>query len=736
MQLSPRKIKLTAIAAIVAFATAIGFVQNEISTKERNKLNHSLNTVLNTTQQGVRSWVKENKASAKLWANSPEIRTATQQLLPLQQKPKELLDSKTQKYLRSWFQPLKHAMGYQGYFIIAPNNINLASSRDQNVGSKTPLLNQPETLQRIWKGETIISLPQTSLVPLTDQQGISHEKRLTMFIGTPILDDSGQVIAIFTFRLDPSENFFPIFEQGHMGETGETYAFDKHARLISHSRFDQDLKQAGLIATNQSATLNIKIRDPQVNLTSGQKAQLPRDQQPLTRMAADAIQGNCGIDLTGYRDYRGVPVVGVWLWDPELGFGITTEQDMDEAYSTLHTTRNALYLLSFMLVLLLLASISIYIQQYRRQQAEKKFRTLLESAPDATVVVNNKGIITLVNEQSKKLFGYSQDELLTQPIEILIPEQFHSRHIKHRQDFIEQPATRPMGAQSDLFGRRKDGSIVPVEISLSHLESEEGMLIAAAIRDISERKQTEAELAKYRKHLQELVAQRTAALEASNKELESYSQSIAHDLRQPLRAITSFSQILVADAKDKLSPEETDSLNRIVAAGKKMSQLIEDMLELSRITRQQLHPRTVNLSELSKRILAKYEASYPDCVVLTQIQDDLSAKCDPILIEIVLQQLFDNAWKFTCQSSTAKIEFACQITDNKPVFYIRDNGVGFEMKYSDKLFRPFHHPHNASQTEVTGVGLAMAKRAIERHGGSIWAESKPGHGATFFFTLS
>jgi hypothetical protein len=122
-------------------------------------------------------------------------------------------------------------------------------------------------------------------------------------------------------------------------------------------------------------------------------------------------------------------------------------------------------------------------------------------------------------------------------------------------------------------------------------------------------------------------------------------------------------------------------------------------------------------------------------VVLTQVQEGITAKCDPKLIEIVLQQLFDNAWKFTCQSSTAKIEFACQLIDGNPIFYVRDNGIGFDMKYSDKIFRPFHHPHSANQTEVTGIGLAMAKRAIERQGGKIWAESTPEHGATFYFTL-
>jgi PAS domain S-box-containing protein len=735
MQLSLRTIRASAIAAVFVFAGAAWFAQEEISKKERAKLEHALNTVLMTTQQAVRSWLKENKAATKLWANSPEIRTATEQLLLLEQSPDILLGNEAQLFLRSWFQPLKKAMGYKGYFIIAPNNINLASNRNQNVGLKTPLLNQPETLQRIWQGETIVSLPQKAYVPLTDKNGVLRDSLPTMFIGTPILDDAGQPIAIFTFRLNPSDDFTSIFQHGHLGETGETYAFDRQARLISISRFDKELQQAGLISAEQSAMLNIEIRNPGTNLMIGKRPPLPREQQALTRMAADAVQGNAGIDLDGYRDYRGVSVAGAWLWDPELGFGIATEQDLDEAYAILRTSRNALYVFSFILILLTLATASILTQQQLRQRSEKKFRTLLESAPDAMVIFNTEGIISLINEQTEKLFGYSRDELLGQPIEILISGLYRASRVKHQDNDISQPAAHPMDVETDLFGQKKDASLIPVEISLSHLESDEGMLIASAIRDISDRKQTEAELAKYRDHLQELVAQRTAALEASNRELEAYSHSIAHDLRQPLRAITSFSQILLKDAKDKLSEEEKDSLNRIAAAGKKMSQLIEDILQLSRITRRELNLKTVDLSKLSKRILHTLEKSHPDCVVLTQVQEGLTSKCDPRLIEVVLQQLLDNAWKFTCQSSTAKIEFASQIINDKPVFFVRDNGVGFDMKYSDKLFRPFQYPHSANQTEVTGVGLAMAKRAIQRHGGKIWAESEPDHGATFYFTL-
>lgn len=679
--------------------------------------------------------LNKNKSAVKLWANSPEIRAATRELLALQKTSKSLLNSDVQNRLRIWFKPLKEVTGYQGYFIIAPNNINLASSRDQNIGHKTPLLNQPKILQRIWQGEAIVSLPQRAHIPLADGQGALHENQPTLFIGAPILNDAGQSIAIFIFRLNPSDDFTAIFQQGGMGESGKTYAFDSQARLISNSRFDQHLRDAGLITKDQRGMLNLEIRDPGVDLTVQQTSPYPRREHPLTRMAAAAVQGQSGIDLDGYRDYRGVPVVGAWKWDPELGFGIATEQNIDEAYTTIKATRKILFIFSLLLILLSLATLRIYSLQQRRQQAEYKFRALLESAPDAMVIVNNKGIITLINEQTEKLFQYPREELLDQTVEMLIPEQYVGEHVNHRNHYISQPKTRRMGAQKDLYGKKKDGTHVPLEISLNHLESDEGMLIASAIRDISDRKEAEAELKENREHLQELVTQRTAALEASNKELESYSHSIAHDLRQPLRSITSFSQILLEDANDKLNAEEKDNLNRIATAGKKMSRLIEDILELSRITRCELHPVSLDLSDLSRRILSLLEASQPERVVLTQVQEGISASCDPKLIEIALQQLFGNAWKFTRDTQTPKIIFGCRTIDDKPTYYVQDNGMGFDMKYGDTLFKPFHHPHSGSEAEVMGIGLAMAQRAIQRHGGRIWAESELGQGMTIFFTL-
>lgn len=254
-------------------------------------------------------------------------------------------------------------------------------------------------------------------------------------------------------------------------------------------------------------------------------------------------------------------------------------------------------------------------------------------------------------------------------------------------------------------------------------------------QDITERKKIEKELQKYRSHLEELVAIRTAELETSNKELESYSYSIAHDLRSPLRAITGFSQILKAEAKDKLNAEDMEILERIVAAGKNMSELIDDILELSRITRTELHYENVDLSRMGNDIISRLRDSQPERNVQWQVQDNLVVRGDSRLLEVAMQNLIENAWKYSRNKQPAQVELGKLRQDKNTVYFVRDNGVGFDMQYENQLFKPFNRLHVSEEFEGTGIGLATVLRVIQRHGGRVWAEGEVKKGATFYFTL-
>lgn len=224
-------------------------------------------------------------------------------------------------------------------------------------------------------------------------------------------------------------------------------------------------------------------------------------------------------------------------------------------------------------------------------------------------------------------------------------------------------------------------------------------------------------------------------LAATNRELESYSYSIAHDLRAPLRSITSFSQIVLEDAKEKLNKDEVDNLNRVIAASVRMAELIDNILQLARITREELSIEQVNLSKIIERSQHQLTSQEPNRNVKWDIQSDVIVNADPRLMERAMENLINNAWKYTNYTDNAKITFGTLKQHNETVYFVRDNGAGFDMNYAHKLFATFQRLHNPREFTGSGVGLAIVLRVFQRHYGRIWGEGEVGKGATFYFTL-
>lgn len=365
-----------------------------------------------------------------------------------------------------------------------------------------------------------------------------------------------------------------------------------------------------------------------------------------------------------------------------------------------------------------------------RKKAEEKFKGLLESAPDAMVIVNPDGKIALVNAQTERIFLYSRKELIGKEVEILIPDRF-SNHDRYRKEYFSEPHVRGMGKGLDLFGKRKDQTEFPVEVSLSPLRTDEGLLVLAAIRDVTDRKKDEESIFRLNKELKFNLKQ----LEASNKELSSFSYSVSHDLRAPLRAIHGYAKILMEEHPLNTDVQATQLMNNIIQNAQRMGQLIDDLLAFSKIGRKEVLKGTVNMNELVGSVLTELTKMFAMDKVRTVVHDLHPVQADASLMKQVFVNLIGNAVKYSRLTDNPIVEIGSYVELNSNTYFVKDNGVGFDMKYYDKLFGVFQRLHSDHEFEGTGVGLALVYRIVLKHGGNVWAESEPGKGATFYFRL-
>ena len=433
--------------------------------------------------------------------------------------------------------------------------------------------------------------------------------------------------------------------------------------------------------------------------------------------------------LTGYAEMQRLESVATPNW------GLLIRRDLNEVLQSIHSLLLQIGIIGLsvftpLIGLLLWGSRRLLQSQalaneaiMRTQKTEKRFRHVVEAAPSGMIMIDHTGTIVLANTIMCEQFGYDSNSLLGRSIETLIPERFRSQHPSHRTQFFATPEPRSMGSGRELFGLRQDGSEFPVEIGLNPLTTDEGTFVLASVVDISARKMANEALAKY-----------IDDLRRSNLELEQFAYVASHDLQEPLRKIRNFSELLGSRAKGHLPPEAERYLTPIVEGAIRMQTLVQDLLAYSRVARGELNVETINLQEIVEQARNNLEAVIMESQATLTIGALPNLEANPIQMEQLFQNLIGNGLKYRGEN-TPHIEVAAKQKAGYWEFSIRDNGIGIDPEYSDRIFVIFQRLHTKQEYAGTGIGLSICKKIVELHGGKIWVESSPHEGSTFFFTL-
>ena len=371
-----------------------------------------------------------------------------------------------------------------------------------------------------------------------------------------------------------------------------------------------------------------------------------------------------------------------------------------------------------------------------RNQAEmvsKQLSAIVESSDEAIIGKDLNGIVNSWNPGAQKIFGYAAAEIMGGSITKIIPEGF-----QEEENLALERIKRGEGVQRyETVRQTKDGRLIDVLVTASPIKDLAGKIVGISkmAHDITERKHAEEKIRRLNESLEQRVVERTAQLEAANQELEAFSYSVSHDLRAPLRAVNGFAGIVLEDFGPQLPEEGRGYLERIRAGALRMGALIDDLLAFSRLSRQSVNRQTVNSTRIVQEALDELKPLRDGRQIEIKIGELPACHGDPALLKQIWVNLISNAIKYTRGREPGIIEIGCARENDEDVFFVRDNGAGFDMQYANKLFGVFQRLHREDQFEGTGVGLAIVQRIVHRHGGRIWAKAEVNRGATFYFTI-
>jgi len=751
-----RVVSVIIILSLLIVIAVTWFAIKDAEKLERKKIGDGLQAMLNTSHEIVNVWADNNFKKINRISFSPKLDGLTEDLLALPRSRNKLLQSSALAQLRKHLANEMKEIEQQGFFIIAPDGISIASRRDTNIGTINLIAKQRRDLfDRVLQGETVLIPPIVSDVSLKDDKGNSVVAQPTMFFLAPIKNNADKVIAALSIRLDPSKSFSRFTQMGRFGDSGETYAIDKNGLIISSSRFDTQLREIGLIENSKNSALNIYAHDPGGNLLEGYVQPTNIKAIAFTLMAANAISGNSGSNLDGYRDYRGVSVMGAWLWDENLGIGMATEVDVDDAMQVFQDIRFTIFLVLSVTILISLLLVGLFVwlgrsNTYALKQAhdnlenevsertkelmgsEQRIRAIIDNAADGIIVMSSRGIVQSFSPAAEKMFGYTQSEVIGQNIKMLMPEPTRSEHDSYLKYYLDRDESRVVGKQREVVGRRKNGETFNIDLAVSELNLDGECLFTGIVRDISERKAAE----------QEILKAKDIAEEAT-KAKSDFLANMSHEIRTPMNAIIGMSHLAL---QTDLNKKQHNYIEKVHRSGESLLGIINDILDFSKIEAGKLYLEVIDFrmedtfDNLANLVGLKAEEKGIELMFDISHEVPTALIGDSLRLGQILVNLGNNAVKFTAPGGEVVVSVNVAEQSDKEIklhFSVRDSGIGMTSEQQGKLFKSFSQADSSTTRKYggTGLGLAISKTLSELMSGEMWVESEAGVGSNFQFTI-
>ncbi|WP_417479761.1 ATP-binding protein [Maricaulis maris] len=726
---------LVAVTCIFIVALAVMAGEGRLMSSARETNLRTLETVLRNTRQRFELWAQSRENDARVWAENGRVQAALEELASLP-VPAALAASPQQEWMRDTVGPWLTEYGYRGFTLMAPNGSTLASMRDDDLGQPSLVLDLVNA-SRLASAGVVLTRPHiVDVIDSTDSAARAVDEEILMY-AVATVRDGDELLGYLALRIDPLSEYTATFRVGRTGVSGETFAIDSEGRLLTETRYGEELVEADLLVAGHPSILHVEIRDPGVDVTMGGIPARPYADWPLTEAALGVTTEGQGHNLQGYRDMRGVLVMGAWDWDPARDIGIITEVELGEAMAGANQARAVLRVFAVAMALsfiLLAVLFSAHRSITRRRalathEANQRLSQILMTAAEGIYGIDGDGVVTFINPRACSMLGYREDELIGKTMHAIVHHSRRDGSLFPREECPIHCAGVPAESlDGDVFWT-KNGQPIPIESASSPIDPNDKSIGAVVtFRDVTNRKRDELALRRYAQELKR-----------SNSELQEFAYAASHDLQEPLRKIQAFGERLNNKCYDALDETGRHYLERMVDASTRMRRLIDDLLSYSRVNSKTTNFLAVDLSAVVADVLSDLEPRINAEEAKIRVSDLPAIEADPGQMHQLFLNLLANALKFRRPGvlPSISIEGSVEVGENGAMarIAVADNGVGFEPRHAERIFGMFERLHGRDEFDGTGVGLATCRKIAERHAGELTAWGEPDAGAVFTLLL-